>query len=273
LREAGEYKLVVLGPAAVGYVGRAPPTLLLSYPFFLFFSPTDLHRKSAVVIQFVQRHFIHEYGTLSPCSQISLLSPLALLVYPRLPCSSVPLSLNTQNPCYRYPPSLASLSYLASLASLTSLALMLFSDPTIEDSYRKQCIINGYSVLVDCKYHENEGRKKNVLVIESADGIWERDRSVQVSKRSGIILSQHFSARHGRLRRIQCHARPIRMLAFPPSFLLRPISSNPRQMRTGEGFVLIFTLTSRQSFQEVPSFIEQILRVKDCAKIPLVLVG
>jgi len=45
-------------------------------------------------------------------------------------------------------------------------------------------------------------------------------------------------------------------------------------MRTGQGFILTYTITSRQSFDEVCSqFKEQILRVKDADKVPMVLCG
>lgn len=44
-------------------------------------------------------------------------------------------------------------------------------------------------------------------------------------------------------------------------------------MRTGEGFLLVYSVTSRQSFEEVASFYNQILRVKDADRVPLVLVG
>lgn len=34
-------------------------------------------------------------------------------------------------------------------------------------------------------------------------------------------------------------------------------------MRTGQGFMLVYSITNRASFDEVSSFREQILRVKD----------
>eukprot|EP00744_Colponema_vietnamica_P027556 GILI01041398.1.p1 GENE.GILI01041398.1~~GILI01041398.1.p1 ORF type:complete len:188 (+),score=52.98 GILI01041398.1:75-638(+) len=44
-------------------------------------------------------------------------------------------------------------------------------------------------------------------------------------------------------------------------------------MRTGGGFMIVFAITSKASFDEVPSFRNQILRVKDATEIPIVLVG
>merc|ERR1712137_1377857 len=44
-------------------------------------------------------------------------------------------------------------------------------------------------------------------------------------------------------------------------------------MRTGQGFLCTFAITSRSSFDEITSFREQILRVKDEDKVPMVLVG
>ncbi|KAH3745001.1 Ras GTPase [Pelomyxa schiedti] len=44
-------------------------------------------------------------------------------------------------------------------------------------------------------------------------------------------------------------------------------------MRTGEGFLCIFSITSRNSFDEITTFKEQILRSKDKDKVPMVLCG
>jgi len=44
-------------------------------------------------------------------------------------------------------------------------------------------------------------------------------------------------------------------------------------MRTGQGFMLVYAITSRSSFDEIASFREQILRVKDKDKVPMVLIG
>lgn len=44
-------------------------------------------------------------------------------------------------------------------------------------------------------------------------------------------------------------------------------------MRTGQGFILTYSITSRPSFEETNQFREHILRVKDSDKVPMVLVG
>lgn len=44
-------------------------------------------------------------------------------------------------------------------------------------------------------------------------------------------------------------------------------------MRTGEGFLLVYSITSRQSFEEINTFQQQILRVKDKDYFPMVVVG
>jgi len=44
-------------------------------------------------------------------------------------------------------------------------------------------------------------------------------------------------------------------------------------MRTGEGFLLVYSITSRQSFEEIVTFQQQILRVKDKDYFPIILVG
>ncbi|MDP2435473.1 MAG: Ras-like protein [archaeon] len=44
-------------------------------------------------------------------------------------------------------------------------------------------------------------------------------------------------------------------------------------MRTGQGFLCVYAITSRSSFEEIDAFREQILRVKDEDKVPMVFVG
>ena len=44
-------------------------------------------------------------------------------------------------------------------------------------------------------------------------------------------------------------------------------------MRTGQGFLIVYSITSPSSFHEVSQFRDQILRVKDADNVPIVIVG
>jgi GTPase SAR1 family protein len=58
------------------------------------------------------------------------------------------------------------------------------------------------------------------------------------------------------------------------SWLTAPYSAMREQyMRTGEGFLLVYAITSRESFEEIQGFHQQILRVKDKDNFPMILVG
>ncbi|ABN66200.1 predicted protein, partial [Scheffersomyces stipitis CBS 6054] len=83
-------------------------------------------------------------------------------------------------------------------------------DPTIEDSYRKQCTIDNEQVLLD--------------VLDTAG-------------------QEEYSA------------------------------MREQYMRTGEGFLLVYSINSRNSLEELQSFYEQILRVKDSERVPVLVVG
>ncbi|KAJ3279345.1 Ras GTPase [Blyttiomyces sp. JEL0837] len=83
-------------------------------------------------------------------------------------------------------------------------------DPTIEDSYRKQCNIDGENAVLD--------------VLDTAG-------------------QEEYSA------------------------------MREQYMRSGEGFLLVYSITSRSSFEEIYQFHQQILRVKDRDWFPVVLVG
>ena len=56
---------------------------------------------------------------------------------------------------------------------------------------------------------------------------------------------------------------------------LRIFTSAMREqyMRTGEGFLLVYSITSRNSFEEINTFYQQILRVKDQDNVPVIIVA
>jgi GTPase KRas protein len=83
-------------------------------------------------------------------------------------------------------------------------------DPTIEDSYRKQCVIDEEVALLD--------------ILDTAG-------------------QEEYSA------------------------------MREQYMRTGEGFLLVYSIIDRGSFEEVSDFYSQILRVKDKDDFPMILVG
>ncbi|KAI0636230.1 ras protein [Trametes polyzona] len=83
-------------------------------------------------------------------------------------------------------------------------------DPTIEDSYRKQCIIDDEVALLD--------------VLDTAG-------------------QEEF------------------------------IPMREQYMRTGEGFLLVYSIADRNSFDEISTFYQQILRVKDQDSFPAIVVG
>ena len=44
-------------------------------------------------------------------------------------------------------------------------------------------------------------------------------------------------------------------------------------MKYGEGFLLVYSIESRQSFNELEIFYQQILRMKDSVSFPMIIVG
>ena len=44
-------------------------------------------------------------------------------------------------------------------------------------------------------------------------------------------------------------------------------------IRDCEGFIIIYSITSRESFEQIAGFRDQVMRVKDCTDLPLMLVG
>lgn len=83
-------------------------------------------------------------------------------------------------------------------------------DPTIEDSYTKQCVIDDFVAKLD--------------ILDTAG-------------------QEEFSA------------------------------MREQYMRSGEGFLLVFDVTNRSSFDELAKFHQQILRVKDRDEFPIIMLG
>ncbi|KTW27121.1 Ras-like protein [Pneumocystis jirovecii RU7] len=83
-------------------------------------------------------------------------------------------------------------------------------DPTIEDSYRKQCVIDDEIALLD--------------ILDTAG-------------------QEEYSA------------------------------MREQYMRTGEGFLLVYSICNRNSFEEIITFQQQILRVKDKDNFPMIIVA
>jgi GTPase KRas protein len=83
-------------------------------------------------------------------------------------------------------------------------------DPTIEDSYRKQVVIDDETCLLD--------------ILDTAG-------------------QEEYSA------------------------------MRDQYMRTGEGFLCVYSIDNKRSFVEIDKFREQILRVKDSEHVPMILVG
>jgi len=44
-------------------------------------------------------------------------------------------------------------------------------------------------------------------------------------------------------------------------------------MRTGEGFLCVYSIVSRNTFEEISTFYQQILRVKDKDYFPVIIIG
>lgn len=108
------------------------------------------------------------------------------------------------------------------------------------DSYRKQCVIDDEVALLD--------------VLDTAG-----------QEEYGYVSSSFWPYRPA----------TWRLLSPPLSrHFLSPYSAMREQyMRTGEGFLLVYSITSRNSFEEISTFHQQILRVKDKDSFPVIVVA
>ncbi|XP_039485084.1 ras-like protein 2 isoform X1 [Drosophila santomea] len=103
-------------------------------------------------------------------------------------------------------------------------------DPTIEDSYTKQCNIDDVPAKLDSKFS----------YLTATPTLYINLMYYLVLDTAG---QEEFSA------------------------------MREQYMRSGEGFLLVFALNDHSSFDEIPKFQRQILRVKDRDEFPMLMVG
>ena len=115
-----------------------------------------------------------------------------------------------------------------------------FYDPTIEDSYQKRTTVDGELAVLDIL--DTAGQVRFVVLF--------------VVCFLFVVVAQHSAARRSRTQDEYSAMRD-------------------QYMRTGEGFLLVFDVTQRATFDELSKFAEQISRVKDAdvTRVPLVVVG
>jgi GTPase KRas protein len=107
------------------------------------------------------------------------------------------------------------------------------------DSYRKQCVIDDEVALLD--------------VLDTAG----QEEYGSVSSSFLAVSTRHIAS------------------YLLSKFFFLPLHSAMREqyMRTGEGFLLVYSITSRNSFEEISTFHQQILRVKDKDSFPVIVVA
>ncbi|CAO3589673.1 unnamed protein product [Absidia cylindrospora] len=107
-------------------------------------------------------------------------------------------------------------------------------DPTIEDSYRKQVVIDDQPCVLEVLDTAGQGKKFSF-------------KYICIYIFSNDIHDINFIEEYTALR--------------------------DQWIRDGEGFLLVYSITSRSTFERIERFRDQIFRVKDVDNVPLMLVG
>ncbi len=122
-------------------------------------------------------------------------------------------------------------------------------DPTIEDSYRKQCVIDDEVAVLDILDTAGQEVGTGGFMLQLAQG---HERAVVWLVEEALLLYYRYSAGRG-----------VIWLIPPPAPLQEFSAMREQYMHTGEGFLLVYSIIDRTSFEEIPKFYRQILRVKD----------
>ncbi|EFR00954.1 hypothetical protein MGYG_03956 [Nannizzia gypsea CBS 118893] len=116
-------------------------------------------------------------------------------------------------------------------------------DPTIEDSYRKVLAVDGRPCLLE--------------ILDTAGT--EQFTAMRYTQRTSLTPPQN---------------NPSMLENYYTSSSSQDTSvSRELYMKQGEGFLLVFSITSMSSLNELQELREQIIRIKDDEKVPIVIVG
>ncbi|KAI9434188.1 P-loop containing nucleoside triphosphate hydrolase protein [Lactarius indigo] len=124
-------------------------------------------------------------------------------------------------------------------------------DPTIEDSYRKQCVIDGEDALVDILDTAGQEEFRHVEVI------------VEFAKRPCLADVLNFFS----------PLTPVPFLILPFLGTTAPCESNTCVAGRAFSWCTEYSITDCDSFDSISAYHQQILRVKDTESVPIVLVG
>ncbi|KAM5468652.1 Ras-related protein rsr1 [Microsporum ferrugineum] len=118
-------------------------------------------------------------------------------------------------------------------------------DPTIEDSYRKVLAVDGRPCLLEMY--------------------------VSLSSNMAQTIGYSWNGTVHRNERTPSH--PSSQAQRSTTATHKAIRFRELYMKQGEGFLLVFSITSMSSLNELQELREQIIRIKDDEKVPIVIVG
>ncbi|XP_026342550.1 ras-related protein R-Ras2 isoform X2 [Ursus americanus] len=143
-------------------------------------------------------------------------------------------------------------------------------DPTIEDSYTKQCVIDDRAARLDkIKRYVSTCTLSPVFggrVDEDFFPEFTATKSTRTDEEdSETICCEMFVS--------GVENKAVRGEFLDTAGQEEFGAMREQYMRTGEGFLLVFSVTDRGSFEEIYKFQRQILRVKDRDEFPMILIG
>lgn len=86
---------------------------------------------------------------------------------------------------------------------------------------------------------------------------------------SKLTVVQSRYSWHGAVRYVSLVISSLPFIADTGS----PVAMRDLYMKTGQGFLLVFSIASRASFEELEMLRDDIIRIKDDEDIPIVIVG
>ncbi|TGO67650.1 hypothetical protein BELL_0878g00020 [Botrytis elliptica] len=122
------------------------------------------------------------------------------------------------------------------------------------------------------------GVGKSCLTAQFVQNIWieSYDPTIEDSYRKVIEVDIRYRG-YGTIHRHEVHTKQFYFHSSLPLILSRAHHSHilPRElyMKTGQGFLLVFSITSQSSLNELSELRETIIRIKDDENVPIVIVG
>uniref|UniRef100_A0A8D2DWT6 Ras-related protein R-Ras2 n=1 Tax=Sciurus vulgaris TaxID=55149 RepID=A0A8D2DWT6_SCIVU len=126
--------------------------------------------------------------------------------------------------------------------------------------------------MAAARWREGSGQEKHRLLVVGGGGVGKSELTIQFIQ-SYFVTDYDPTIEDSYTKQCVIGDRAARLDILDTAGQEEFGAMREQYVRTGEGFLLVFSVTDRGSFEEIYKFQRQILRVKDRDEFPMILIG